>query len=239
MKEASQTIEEIQGQVAFRPSISSTPADRKREEEPDEHIFHSYTPASFELLHPVLSLKLEKVDVKLILSPTHDSREKLSHWCDIEPILASIIITEREMSFYSSERDRSLVVPHRMISLHGLSNTDQGQSQQVYCQLNPPHETTTGSEEEDAKEEDPSESMELIITPHNLDEKGQANEAQQIFRALSYCASLHPAPTPLSQQLSDQKEDHHLLSALLEHDQSPPPTTDPLADTPSNRFQPY
>ncbi|WAQ91042.1 hypothetical protein PtA15_13A442 [Puccinia triticina] len=227
MTTSEMTIRQIEGQAKFRGTASGqtarTNAQREAhpgqtEEDQDEEIFHSFTPASFDLLVPKLKLKLDSVRLHLdnLPPPTAfqsrhpqlvSSISLLTEWSDL--LCSSIIMTERELSFYSKERDRSIIIPYQAISLHGISGG--GVDAQLYCQL---------------------DLVEMIAK-----EGDRSTLVQEIFQAMSYCASLHPTILPRMED-QDDKDDHHLLEALLDHDTS---TEQPSADqlSVSNRFQPY
>ncbi|POV97363.1 hypothetical protein PSTT_15091 [Puccinia striiformis] len=169
------------------------------------------------------------VDVSKLLSECEKELKNIyERWC-------------RELSFYSQDRDRSIIVPYKVISIHGIAS-GVGMVPNLYCQLDleemleSQRRVSGGVEQEKAEEDDESdEPIELIITPQG---ENQQTLVEEIFQALSYCASLHPSALPKIEDLDD-KEDHHLLDALLSHDtpdQEQPPV-DHLAA--SNRFQPY
>ncbi|OAV89330.1 hypothetical protein PTTG_06935 [Puccinia triticina 1-1 BBBD Race 1] len=258
MTTSEMTIRQIEGQAKFRGTASGqtarTNAQREAhpgqtEEDQDEEIFHSFTPASFDLLVPKLKLKLDSVRLHLdnLPPPTAfqsrhpqlvSSISLLTEWSDL--LCSSIIMTERELSFYSKERDRSIIIPYQAISLHGISGG--GVDAQLYCQLDLVEMIAsqrrslggTGQQEEEEEQEEQEEPIALIITPEEGD---RSTLVQEIFQAMSYCASLHPTILPRMED-QDDKDDHHLLEALLDHDTS---TEQPSADqlSVSNRFQPY
>jgi len=257
MTETHYMFREIDGPVPYRPSSTTTTgkknkANGENSTDQDEEICQSYTPASFDLLIPILQLKLDRVHLLFTNLPpdpaSSDIHPRLQSICSLlapwsGQICSSIIMTERELSFYSAERNRSLIVPPELICLHGLSNVERGRNQ-VYCQLDRELMMGVGQGAFDPQEcsgegeTDEAESIELIITPDFPDEHEQSAATTDIFRALSHCACLHPTPMPKTEDPAD-KEDHHLLKALLEHDESPQLPPEPPADITSNRFQPY
>ncbi|KAA1085863.1 hypothetical protein PGT21_021898 [Puccinia graminis f. sp. tritici] len=245
-------IREIEAQANFRATASSRTSrtsgqgEEGQEQIEDEEIFHSFTPASFDLLVPVLKLKLDSVRPRFENLPAPASCQNrhpkfvesislLTGWSDL--ICSSIILTERELSFYSKERDRSIIIPYQAISLHGISGG--GDDAQLYCQLD--LEEMIGGErmrsEANEQQEGQEESEEPIVLTITPEEGDRSALVQEMFRAMSYCASLHPTSLPRIEDQAD-KDDHHLLDALLSHDNSPEqPPADHLAA--ANRFQPY
>ncbi|KAH9448703.1 hypothetical protein MJO29_014931 [Puccinia striiformis f. sp. tritici] len=241
--ESSEMIREIEGQVKYTGKPSST--ENGSTNGVDEEIFHSFTPTSFDLLVPKLKAMVDQVHINFnnlssisSSSSLVDVSKLLSEWSDLT--CSSIILTERELSFYSQDRDRSIIVPYKVISIHGIAN-GEGMVPNLYCQLDleemleSQRRVSGGVEQEREGDDESDEPIELIITPQG---ENQQTLVEEIFQALSYCASLHPSALPKIEDLDD-KEDHHLLDALLSHDtpdQEQPPV-DHLAA--SNRFQPY
>lgn len=247
-------IREIEAQTKFRGTASSRTSrtsgqgEDGQEQIEDEEIFHSFTPASFDLLVPVLKLKLDSVRPRFENLPAPASCQNrhpkfvesislLTRWSDL--VCSSIILTERELSFYSKERDRSIIIPYQAISLHGISGG--GNETQLYCQLDleemigDERMRSEANEQLQEAEEEPEEPIVLTITPEEGDRPALV---QEMFRAMSYCASLHPTSLPRIEDQADKDDDHHLLDALLSHDNSPEqPPADHLAA--ANRFQPY
>ncbi|MBW0464217.1 hypothetical protein O181_003932 [Austropuccinia psidii MF-1] len=135
------------------------------------------TPGSFDLLPPLLRCKVENTTI--LFSGLVDSGP-LNGWSETK---CDLLITEKELALHSINRDQSLIIPHQLISLHGISRPQEGQQQSpsIYCQLD-----LDAHQDEDETEE----STELNIVPED------SSTLNQIFEALSYCASLHPLAAP-------------------------------------------
>lgn len=207
-------------------------------------MFHSFTPASFDLLVPTLKLKVDQVHVKFNnLSPYSNPTEgqegtgpndhnvsdlfrTLSEWSDL--VCSSLILTVREVGIYSAEKDQTLLIPYGLISLHGISRTPgESQPSSIYCQLDDSLNSLMRNNQDNQLDPEHFNSetldvdpIELILTPHD------PTIVEGIFEGLSFCASLHPSKPSMADNNNDPNNPNHsqfelnddLISALIDTD---------------------
>ncbi|EMD33396.1 hypothetical protein CERSUDRAFT_126142 [Gelatoporia subvermispora B] len=153
---------------------------------PDEHRQAvASTPASFNDIPPVLRHKEENVSVTLEPSVEGLSAEDCAS--------GTLYVIESVLVFMSST-GRGFQVSYPCITLHAISRAESGPS--IYCQLD---ENAAAMEDADADADADVEAslQELSIVPTD------ASALEPIFESLSLCASLHPDPASLSDDMDD------------------------------------
>ncbi|KAH9924235.1 regulator of volume decrease after cellular swelling-domain-containing protein [Amylocystis lapponica] len=141
------------------------------------------TPASFTDIPPVLRHKEENVSITI--DPPVDGLTAADCANGTLHILESVLV-------FMSTTGHGFQVEYPAITLHAISRAEAGPS--IYCQLD---QVPSPDEDVPAADDAASELKELIIVPQD----GAALEP--IFEGLSYCASLHPDPASLSDDMDD------------------------------------
>ncbi|OCH89621.1 hypothetical protein OBBRIDRAFT_794113 [Obba rivulosa] len=141
------------------------------------------TPASFSDIPPVLRHKEESVSVTL--DPPVPGLTAEDYASGTLYVIESVLV-------FMSTTGRGFQVEYPSITLHAISRAESGPS--IYCQL----DEIIAAEEDAGPEEDFASNMkELSIVPAN------ASALEPIFESLSLCASLHPDPASLSDDMED------------------------------------
>ncbi|OBZ72328.1 Methylosome subunit pICln [Grifola frondosa] len=151
---------------------------------PEEHRnLVASTPASFSDIPPVIRHKEENVSVTVDPPIEGFTPEDCAN--------GTLYVIESVLVFMSAT-GRGFQVEYPSITLHAISRADSGPS--IYCQLDDSIGTVIETQgDEDAA----SEMKELIIIPKD------ASALEPIFESLSLCASLHPDPASLSDDMDD------------------------------------
>lgn len=147
---------------------------------PEEHrTLVSATPTSFSEIPPVLRHKEENVAVSF--------DPPLAGLLSEDCALGTLYIVESALVFMSVS-GRGFSVDYPSITLHAISRAESGPS--LYCQLDEAVDLNNDVSLEDDNVD--TEMRELFIVPQ------EQNNLETIFENLSYCASLHPDSTSLS-----------------------------------------
>ncbi|KAI0926295.1 hypothetical protein AcW1_008504 [Taiwanofungus camphoratus] len=151
---------------------------------PDEHRnIVASTPASFTDLPAVLRHKQENVSVTIDPPLNAFAAEDCAN--------GTLYITESVLAFMSTT-GCGFQVEYPSITLHAISRAASGPS--IYCQLD---ENVATVNERQADDDVAGEMSELVIIPKD------SSALEPIFENLSICASLHPDPASLSDDMDD------------------------------------
>ncbi|KZT06114.1 uncharacterized protein LAESUDRAFT_726336 [Laetiporus sulphureus 93-53] len=160
--------------------ITTLPAFHTLEEHDN---FVASTPASFSDIPPVLRHKEENVSVTI--------DPPLSGFSSDDCAVGTLYVLESVLVFMSAT-GRGFQVEYPSITLHAISRAEAGPS--IYCQL----DQASSAHAEDQQEEELSSMSELFIVPKD------PLSLEAIFENLSICASLHPDPASLSDDMDDE-----------------------------------
>ncbi|KAF8313689.1 hypothetical protein DL93DRAFT_2081022 [Clavulina sp. PMI_390] len=158
--------------------ISEPPKSLSLEE---HHRLIQTTPSSFEDLPPVLRSKTENVAVEFDPSEEQFTSEDLSK--------GTLYVTEGVLAFVSASSSKGFQVLYPSITIHAVSRS--GERAMIYCQLEQASAAETADDEN-------IDVIELKIFP------SEASQIDDIFEALSYCASLHPDPNMEQEDDADE-----------------------------------
>ncbi len=173
------------------------------------------TPDSFASIPPVLRLHLTQSTVYLSPSPSarpscfqllsshnsngngaHESEEDEDEDAEVFQTSGQLWLTEREVAFLSAKTNSGFKLGYPNVALHAVtrsppsflaagSSSSAGFHGCLYCQLDLSPNAGTGQMGDD--EDEDGEFVEMYIcTP-------DAASLDQLFEALSHCASLHPS----------------------------------------------
>ncbi|KAF9024919.1 hypothetical protein BDZ89DRAFT_1068699 [Hymenopellis radicata] len=138
---------------------------------PEEHRnLVTSTPQNLADIPPVLRHKQD--DVLVVFDPPVSTHPEWS--------VGTLYVIDSYLVFMQNQGDEGVQIQYPAITLHAISRTE-GERPAVYCQLDDAFGETTRMETDD---DDPI--RELKIIPND------ATALNNIFEALSLCASLHP-----------------------------------------------
>lgn len=144
------------------------------------------TPDSFSDIPAVL--RHQQPNVAITLDPPLDG------FCSQDAASGTLYVTESTLTFISST-GKGFELQYPSITLHAISRAESGHS--IYCQIDETDENQRPFENED---EGFSVMRELNIIPQD------PTSLEDIFEAMSLCASLHPDPN-VSDEDEDEDED--------------------------------
>ncbi|CCM07058.1 uncharacterized protein FIBRA_09380 [Fibroporia radiculosa] len=151
---------------------------------PDEHrAIIASTPSSFSDIPPVLRHREENVSVTI--DPPFEGFTAQDAANGTLYVIESVLV-------FMSAAGRGFQVEYPSITLHAISRAESGPS--IYCQLDEILKTVDGADPDGECEDDMKE---LIIVPRN------SQSLESIFESLSICASLHPDPASMSDDVED------------------------------------